>query len=94
MSATPLNARAMIAGWRRRHVVIGFIFLGCIIAYTDRVSISVAAIAMKEHFGWSQTQKGLVLSAFFIGYFLFMFAGGLISARFGGKRVLGCSVAA
>jgi len=89
-----VNARAVIAGWPRRHVVVGFISLGCIIAYTDRVSISVAAIAMKEHFGWSQTEKGFVLSAFFIGYLVFMFLAGLISARFGGKRVLGCSVAA
>jgi len=26
----------------------------------------VAAIAMKEHLGWSQTEKRLVLSAFFV----------------------------
>jgi ACS family sodium-dependent inorganic phosphate cotransporter len=88
-----VNAGAVIARWPRRHVVVGFIFLGCIIAYTDRVNISVAAVAMKEHFGWSQTEKGFVLSAFFVGYLLFMFVGGLLATRFGGKRVLGCSVA-
>jgi len=49
---------------------------------------------MKEHFGWSQTQKGFVLSAFFVGYLLFMFVAGLIATRLGGKRLLGCSVAA
>jgi len=54
-------------------MVVGLPFLGCIIAYTDRVNISVAAVAMKEHFGWSQTEKGFVLSAFFVGYFMFMF---------------------
>jgi ACS family sodium-dependent inorganic phosphate cotransporter len=86
--------RAVIAHWPRRHVVVGLTFLGCVIAYTDRVNISVAALAMKEHFGWSQTEKGFVLSAFFVGYFLFMFVSGLLAARFGGKRVLGCSVAA
>ena len=84
----------MIARWPRRRVVVALTFVGCIIAYTDRVNISVAAVAMKEHFGWSQTQKGLVLSAFYVGYLLFMFVAGLLATRFGGKRVLGCSVIA
>ena len=82
----------MIARWPRRHVIVALSFLGCVVAYTDRVNISVAAVAMKEQFGWSQTEKGLVLSAFFVGYLLFMFAAGLLADRFGGKRVLGYSV--
>ncbi len=69
-------------------------FLACTIAYSDRVNISVAAVAMKEQLGWSQTQKGLVLSAFFVGYMLFMFASGVLATRFGGKRVLGLAVLA
>jgi len=73
-------------------VVVAFIFLGCVIAYTDRVNISVAAVAMKEQFGWSQTEKGFVLAAFFFGYLLFMFMAGLLANRFGGKRVIGYSV--
>lgn len=87
-----VSAIALIARWPRRHVVVALTFVGCIIAYTDRVNISVAAIAMKEHFGWSQTQKGVVLSAFFVGYLLFMFVAGLLAVRFGGKRVVGYSV--
>lgn len=78
----------------QRHVVVALTFLACVIAYTDRVNIAVAAVAMKEQFGWSQTEKGLVLSAFFAGYLLFMFAAGLIATHFGGKVVLGCSVLA
>lgn len=89
-----VTAGAVNARWPRRYEVVGFVFLGCVIAYSDRVNISVAAVAMKEQFGWSQTEKGFVLSAFFIGYLLFMFAAGLLASRFGGKRVLGCSVAA
>ena len=76
----------------RRHAVIALTFAACVIAYTDRVNISVAAVAMKEHFGWSQTQKGWVLSAFFVGYLLFMFLGGVLATRYGGKKVLGWSV--
>ncbi len=78
----------------RRHVVVGMAFLGVVVGYTDRVNISVAAVAMKEQLGWSQTEKGLVLSAFFVGYLLFMFASGWLASRFGGKRVLGLSVLA
>ena len=69
-------------------------FLATLVGYTDRVNISVAAVAMKEELGWSQTQKGLVLSAFFVGYMLFMLASGWLATRFGGKRVLGLSVLA
>jgi ACS family sodium-dependent inorganic phosphate cotransporter len=84
----------VITHWPRRYVVVALTFLGSIIAYTDRVNISVAAVAMKDHFGWSQTQKGLVLAAFFVGYLLFMFVAGLLANRFGGKRVVGYSVLA
>ena len=91
-------ARANIAGrlgiraWPRRQVLVLLTFLGCVIAYTDRVNISVAAVAMKEHFGWTQTEKGLVLSSFFVGYMLCMFVAGVVATRFGGKRVAGCAV--
>ena len=77
-----------------RHLVVALTFLACAIAYSDRVNIAVAAVAMKEQFGWTQTEKGLVLSAFFVGYLLFMFAAGMVSTRFGGKGVLGWSVIA
>ena len=89
-----VNAATVLTHWPRRYVVVALTFLGCVIAYTDRVNISVAAVAMKEHFGWSQTQKGFVLAAFFVGYLLFMFVAGLLANRFGGKRVVGYSVLA
>lgn len=67
-------------------------FAGIVLAYTDRVNIAVAAVAMGEHFGWSQSVKGLVLSAFFVGYLLFMVPSGVLAARFGGRRVLAVAV--
>jgi len=78
--------------WTRRGSLVAMCFLACVIAYTDRVNISVAAVSMKEDLGWSQTEKGLVLSSFFIGYMLFMFASGWLATRYGGKRVLGVAV--
>ena len=93
-TARAIARRGLVTHWPRRHVIVAFTFLGCIIAYTDRVNISVAAIVMKDHFRWSQTQKGLVLASFFVGYLLFMFVAGLLANRFGGKRVVGYSVLA
>lgn len=81
-------------GWSRRRVLVGLCFLASFIAYTDRVNISVAVVAMKEELGWSQTEKGLVLSAFFIGYMLFMYASGVLAKRYGGRNVLGWAVVA
>src|SRR5437868_2783312 len=78
----------------RRRRVVALTTVACVLAYTDRVNISVAVLAMKEQLGWSQTEKGLVLSAFFVGYLVFMFGAGLLATRFGGKAVLGSSVLA
>ncbi|HEY1615502.1 MAG TPA: MFS transporter [Rhizomicrobium sp.] len=86
------NPASVSGVWPRRQIIVALTFLGCVIAYTDRVNISVAAVAMKEHFGWTQTEKGFVLSAFFVGYVMSMFLAGLIATRFGGRRVAGVAV--
>lgn len=82
----------MMYKWPKRFTVVFLCFLGMVIAYTDRVNISIAAIEMQESLGWTDTMKGIVLSSFFIGYILFMVAGGVLANRYGGKRVLGIAV--
>jgi ACS family sodium-dependent inorganic phosphate cotransporter len=74
--------------------VVALCFLACFVAYTDRVNLSVAAVAMKEELHWSQTDKGFVLSSFFVGYMAFMIAAGWLASRYGGKVVLGVAVLA
>ena len=78
--------------WVRRDFLVGLTFLAACLAYTDRVNISVAALTMQQQFGWSQTQKGFVLSSFFIGYMLCLLLSGWLATRFGGRRVLGLAV--
>jgi len=68
--------------------------LAVVIAYSDRVNISVAALAMRARFGWTPTDTGVVLASFFVGYLLFMFASGWLATRYGGRRVLGLAVIA
>ncbi len=87
-----INRRATLWPWSRRHLVVGLTFLACIVAYTDRVNISVAVVAMADQYHWSPVEKGRILSSFFVGYFFFMFVAGVAAAYFGGKRVLGWSV--
>lgn len=67
-------------------------FFSTFICYIDRVNISVAIIPMAEQFGWSDTQRGIVLSSFFIGYLVTQVLGGWLAGRLGGKLVLGFGV--
>ncbi|MFT4563866.1 MAG: ACS family sodium-dependent inorganic phosphate cotransporter, partial [Gammaproteobacteria bacterium] len=78
--------------WPRRYTLAGLCFFGTFICYIDRVNISLAAIAMQDQFGWSDTTKGYVLSSFFIGYMATQVAGGALANRLGGKIVLGFAV--
>ena len=68
------SARGEASGlaWPRYYTVVLLLFAAVFISYIDRTNISVAAIAMKDDLGWTETQKGVVLSAFFVGYLLLM----------------------
>jgi len=78
--------------WPLRWTVLGLCFAAVFVCYIDRVNISVAAIAMQEEFGWSETTKGLVLSSFFLGYLLFQIPSGWLANRFGGRWVMGAAI--
>jgi ACS family sodium-dependent inorganic phosphate cotransporter len=78
--------------WAPHLTVVSLCFAAAFISYIDRTNISVAAIAMKEQFGWTETVKGFVLSSFFIGYIVLQVASGTLANRFGGKIVLGIAV--
>ncbi len=81
-----------VSRWPRRYTLVGLCFFGTFICYIDRVNISLAAIAMQEQFGWSNTIKGYVLSSFFIGYMASQIIGGAMANRLGGKLILGFAV--
>jgi ACS family sodium-dependent inorganic phosphate cotransporter len=79
--------------WPKRLTLLFLCFAATFVCYIDRVNISVAAIAMQESFGWSETTKGLVLSSFFIGYMIFQVPSGWLASRHGGKLVMGLAIA-
>jgi ACS family sodium-dependent inorganic phosphate cotransporter len=74
--------------WKRHHLLVATCCVTMFLAYIDRVNISVAALSMQKELGWSESDKGLVLSAFFLGYLLMQPAGGWLAHRIGGARVL------
>jgi len=90
MSSTRVEANR--PGWPRYYTVALLLFAAMFISYIDRSNISVAAIAMKSDLGWTETDKGMVLSAFFVGYMFLMAATGALANRYGGWRVLGIAV--
>lgn len=73
---------------QKRYTMISLMLAALLLCYIDRIIVSLAAIEMQVEFGWSDSQKGLVLSTFFLGYVLTQLAGGFLSNRFGGRNVL------
>jgi ACS family sodium-dependent inorganic phosphate cotransporter len=78
--------------WAAYHTVVLLLCAAVFISYIDRTNISVGAIAMQAQLGWNETQKGYVLSAFFVGYLVLMVASAALANRYGGKVVLGAAV--
>lgn len=58
------------------------------ITYIDRVNVSTAAAVFKEDLHLSNTEVGLVFSAFAYPYLLFQVFGGWVSDRFGARLAL------
>jgi ACS family sodium-dependent inorganic phosphate cotransporter len=77
----------MLAQWHKRHSMMSLLLAALLLCYIDRVIISIAAIEMQKDLGWSDSDKGLVLSSFFMGYLVMQILGGLLANRFGGRNV-------
>lgn len=71
--------------WRVRNKMLLILWLIFLISYLDRVNFSVALPAISAELGLTAGEKGLVLSAFFIGYGLLQIVAGLMVDRFGGR---------
>ena len=68
--------------------VLWLLCLMYLIFYVDRVNISTAAPLIKAELGLSNTQLGLVFSAFAYPYALFQLVGGWLGDKFGARRTL------
>jgi MFS family permease len=70
------------------HVVLAMLCLMYFITYVDRVNISTAAGEIQKELHLSNTQLGLVFSAFAYPYLLFQVIGGWAGDRFGPRKTL------
>ena len=71
--------------------------LGAVTNYCARTCLSVAIDGnrgISAEMGWSDTQKGIVLSAFFYSYTFSQFPAGFVGIKFGPRRVLQFAYAA
>ncbi|WP_260431285.1 MFS transporter [Burkholderia contaminans] len=75
-----------------RTTILAMLMAAMIINYIDRAALSIAMPFITRDFHLTAGEKGLIFSAFSVGYALFNFLGGYFSDRFGGKRVLGISM--
>lgn len=80
---------------KRRWVIVVLLALASIIAYVDRVNLSVALIDVdfKEYFQLTNADRGMVSSAFFWSYALLQMPAGWIVDRFGSKYPMAISFA-
>jgi MFS family permease len=74
----------MKARWFTICIVLGLV----IVNYIDRSAISFAATEIRDEFGITATQYGLISSAFSVGYMVFALLSGPMVDRFGSRRVL------
>jgi len=73
--------------WPARYTMMTCMLIALLLCYVDRTIISIAAIEMQKELGWTDSEKGLVLSVFSVGYLVLQLLGGLLSNRFGGRNV-------
>ena len=68
-----------------RWLVVALLTLGVIIAYTDRINLSVALPAIRASFPLTAAASGILLSAFFWAYTVLQTPAGWVVDRFGLK---------
>ncbi|MEO7650907.1 MAG: MFS transporter [Bryobacteraceae bacterium] len=88
--AAPLSSPAGLDR-RRRAVLLGLLSLGMVIAYLDRINLSVA-LAVKDFTGYFQLtdqDRGLLNSAFFWSYAALRIPAGWLVDRYGSKYTFG-----
>src|SRR6202140_2421454 len=74
--------------FKATHVVLAMLCIMYFITYIDRVNIGTAASEIQKELHLSNTQLGLVFSAFAYPYLLFQVIGGWVGDRFGPRKTL------
>lgn len=73
---------------KARTTLLVLLFLGWALGNLDRYVMNYAIVHIGEDLSLTNTETGLVLSSFFLGYALMQLPGGILADRFGAKRIL------
>ncbi|OGT36668.1 MAG: MFS transporter [Gammaproteobacteria bacterium RIFCSPHIGHO2_12_FULL_38_14] len=71
-----------------RWIVVSLLFFITIVNYIDRSSISYAVDVLAKEFHFTNTDIGLILGAFGVGYVFTTVIGGILVDRYGARRTL------
>lgn len=74
--------------WKYQHTALSMIFAIWMISYLDRMVMFTAIPYIADEYGLSTGAMGVVMSAFFFGYALCQIPGGILSDRFGARKIL------
>ncbi|MGY5956789.1 MFS transporter [Kosakonia sp. BK9b] len=77
---------------RLRWGIILILLLAAIVNYLDRANLSIANTTIAAEFGFSQTEMGLLLSAFLWPYALANLPAGWLVDKFGPKRIFSAAL--
>ena len=87
------GSNKMSGGFGIRHLQVLLLFLGMVIGYCLRVSMSEAIVAMtsnksSEVYNWSPQEKSMILSSFFWGYTAMQIPSGYIAGAWSAQKLL------
>jgi len=88
MAVEPTAVATARRGLPSTTIVLTLLCLMYAITYIDRVNVSTAAAEFRKEMNLSNTQIGLVFSAFAYPYLIFQIIGGWVGDRFGARRAL------
>jgi MFS family permease len=74
--------------FKATHIVLAMLCAMYFITYVDRVNIGTAASEIQKELGLTNTQLGLIFSAFAYPYLLFQIIGGWVGDHFGPRKTL------
>ncbi len=69
-------------------VLIASMFLGYTMIYIDKLSISISLVPMSKDLGITPSQKGMIMSAFFLGYAIMQVPMGFLNTKIGSKKII------
>lgn len=78
--------------WKVRYSVLLVLWLCWLFSFLDRMVITIALPFIGEDLKLNSTSQGLLLSMFFAGYALFQIPGGMLSDKFGFRRVMSIAI--